>query len=100
MIRRPPRSTRTDPRFPYTTLFRSQDGERKIAEDAIQGIVRYYTRESGVRNLEREIAKICRKVVKEIALKGPRPAGKRKPRAMQVDAKNLDRKSTRLNYSH
>ncbi|MDQ2702714.1 MAG: endopeptidase La [Pseudomonadota bacterium] len=68
-----------------------QDSELKIAEDAIQGIVRYYTRESGVRNLEREIAKICRKVVKEIALKGPQPAGKRKPRAMQVNAKNLDK---------
>jgi ATP-dependent Lon protease len=66
-------------------------GELKIAEDAVQGIVRYYTRESGVRNLEREIAKICRKVVKEIALKGPRPAGKRKPKAIQVDAKNLDK---------
>jgi ATP-dependent Lon protease len=65
-------------------------GELKIGEDAVQGIVRYYTRESGVRNLEREIAKICRKVVKEIALKGPQ-AGKRKPKAIQVDAKNLDR---------
>src|SRR5690606_38983436 len=54
-------------------------------------IVRYYTRESGVRNLEREIAKICRKVVKEIALKGPKPAGKRKPRAIQVNSKNLDK---------
>src|SRR3546814_293899 len=68
-----------------------QEGELKIAEDAIQGIVRYYTRESGVRNLEREIAKICRKVVKEIALKGPQPASKRKPKAMQVNAKNLDK---------
>src|SRR5690606_5046785 len=52
--------------------------ELSIAEDAIRDIVRYYTRESGVRNLEREIAKICRKVVKEIALKGPEPA-KKKP---------------------
>ncbi len=66
-------------------------GELKIAEDAVQGIVRYYTRESGVRNLEREVAKICRKVVKEIALKGPQPAGKRKPKAIQVDANNLDK---------
>lgn len=41
-----------------------------IKEAAIRDIVRYYTREAGVRNLEREIAKICRKVVKEILLKG------------------------------
>jgi len=37
--------------------------ELVIEEDAIRGIVRYYTREAGVRGLEREIAKICRKVV-------------------------------------
>jgi len=43
-------------------------GEIDIQEDTIRDIVRYYTREAGVRNLEREIAKICRKVVKEITL--------------------------------
>ncbi len=42
--------------------------ELSIAEDALRDIVRYYTRESGVRNLEREISKICRKVVKELTL--------------------------------
>ncbi|TQV73446.1 endopeptidase La [Exilibacterium tricleocarpae] len=40
-------------------------GELAIAEAAIQGIIRYYTREAGVRGLDREIAKICRKVVTE-----------------------------------
>ena len=45
--------------------------EVNIRETAIRDIVRYYTREAGVRNLEREIAKICRKVVKEILLKQP-----------------------------
>ena len=50
--------------------------ELKIGESAMRDIVRYYTRESGVRNLEREIAKICRKVVKEIALAGPAKKGK------------------------
>ncbi|WP_411834539.1 endopeptidase La [Pseudoxanthomonas mexicana] len=67
--------------------------ELKIAEGAIRDIVRYYTRESGVRNLEREIAKICRKVVKELALAGPKPAKKKsgKPAPVQVTSKNLDK---------
>ncbi|MEI7038135.1 endopeptidase La [Fulvimonas yonginensis] len=42
--------------------------ELSVESEAVRDIVRYYTRESGVRNLEREIAKICRKVVKELAL--------------------------------
>lgn len=42
--------------------------ELSVAEEALRDIVRYYTRESGVRNLEREISKICRKVVKELTL--------------------------------
>jgi len=46
-----------------------KENEFAIAESAIRDVVRYYTRESGVRNLEREIAKICRKVVKSLLLK-------------------------------
>ena len=72
--------------------------ELKVSEDAVRDIVRYYTRESGVRNLEREISKICRKVVKEIALAGPAPVAKTKangkPKAVKnvaVTAKNLDK---------
>jgi len=42
--------------------------ELSVDEGAIRDIVRYYTRESGVRNLEREVSKICRKVVKELTL--------------------------------
>jgi ATP-dependent Lon protease len=53
-------------------------GELTIREAAVRDIIRYYTREAGVRNLEREISKICRKVVKEVLLKkrdaGPRDA--------------------------
>jgi ATP-dependent Lon protease len=46
-----------------------KDGEMEVTESAIRGIIRYYTREAGVRSLEREISKICRKVVKSIQLK-------------------------------
>ncbi|MFT3955657.1 MAG: endopeptidase La [Piscinibacter sp.] len=46
-----------------------KDEEMEVAESAVRGIIRYYTREAGVRSLEREISKICRKVVKSIQLK-------------------------------
>ncbi len=77
--------------------------ELSITEDALRDIVRYYTRESGVRNLEREISKICRKVVKELALgqvkkakakASPAKAAKGKAKAgpdrVKVDSSNLD----------
>lgn len=47
-----------------------KQGECKIEEEAILDIIRYYTRESGVRNLEREIAKIMRKSLKQIMVEG------------------------------
>jgi len=56
--------------------------EIDISEGALRDIVRYYTRESGVRNLEREIAKICRKVVKQLSLE-------KKLKSIQVTSKNL-----------
>ncbi|MFP5429773.1 MAG: endopeptidase La [Gammaproteobacteria bacterium] len=51
-----------------------KEGEVAITDEAIRDLVRYYTREAGVRGLEREIAKVCRKVVKEAVMGG----GKRK----------------------
>ena len=58
--------------------------ELSISDTAITDIIRYYTREAGVRNVERELAKICRKVVKEISLD---PALERR----QVTTRNLDK---------
>ena len=46
-----------------------KESELAIAESAIRDIVRYYTREAGVRSLERELSKICRKAVKALLLK-------------------------------
>lgn len=46
-----------------------KDDELLISEEAVRDIVRYYTREAGVRSLERELSKICRKVVKGLLLK-------------------------------
>src|SRR5580692_255325 len=46
-----------------------KDGEIDVTEEAIRDIIRYYTREAGVRSLEREMSKICRKVVKMLLLK-------------------------------
>jgi ATP-dependent Lon protease len=58
--------------------------ELSITDDALLDIVRYYTREAGVRALEREISKICRKVVKALVMKS------RKNKII-VNAKNLDK---------
>ena len=50
-----------------------KDAELEVQEQAVRDIVRYYTREAGVRSLERELSKICRKVVKGIQLKKMTP---------------------------
>ncbi|MGE0581194.1 MAG: endopeptidase La [Steroidobacteraceae bacterium] len=58
--------------------------ELKVADEALLDIVRYYTREAGVRNLEREVAKIARKTVKQQLLA-------KKEKAVSVTSKNLDK---------
>ena len=50
-----------------------KEGEMRVEESAIRDIVRYYTREAGVRSLERELSNICRKVVKGRQLKKLEP---------------------------
>ncbi len=58
--------------------------ELAMTEDALRDIIRYYTREAGVRSLEREISKTCRKVVKSLVLKT-------RSSKIVVNAKNLDK---------
>ncbi len=60
-----------------------QPTELAVSEAAIRDMVRYYTREAGVRSLERELSKICRKVVKGLLLKQMTPQ-------VQVTAENLN----------
>ncbi|HEX8887297.1 MAG TPA: endopeptidase La [Noviherbaspirillum sp.] len=61
-----------------------KDGEITVTEDAIRDIIRYYTREAGVRSLEREVSKICRKVVKMLLLS-------KNERKVEVNSANLDK---------
>ncbi|MEM8515001.1 ATP-dependent Lon protease [Massilia sp. MP_M2] len=65
-----------------------KEEEIKVEETAIRDIIRYYTREAGVRSLEREVSKICRKVVKMLLLKKP---GAGADKRVIVNGKNLDK---------
>lgn len=60
-----------------------KEGEWSVSDDALRDLVRYYTREAGVRNLEREIGGLARKAVREIVSK--------KAKKVQITAKNLDK---------
>ncbi|AKZ63319.1 DNA-binding protein [Herbaspirillum hiltneri N3] len=61
-----------------------KEGEISVAESALRDIIRYYTREAGVRSLEREVSKICRKVVKMLLLK-------KQEKKVTVTSRNLDK---------
>jgi ATP-dependent Lon protease len=61
-----------------------KEEEISVSESAIRDIIRYYTREAGVRSLEREVSKICRKVVKMLLLK-------KQDRKATVNSKNIDK---------
>jgi len=60
-----------------------KQGEWSISDEAMRDLIRYYTREAGVRNLEREIANLARKAVKEIVTK--------KTKKVAITRKNLDK---------
>jgi ATP-dependent Lon protease len=85
-----------------------KERELSVSEGSLRDIIRYYTRESGVRNLERELAKICRKVVKELTLaetgkpekrpaeaadqgKPKKAATRKRGAAVKVESRNLDK---------
>ncbi|HET7313761.1 endopeptidase La [Salinisphaera sp.] len=61
-----------------------EDNELSVSDNAITDVIRRYTREAGVRNLERDISKICRKVVKELISEKARDHA-------QVSTRNLDK---------
>ena len=67
--------------------------EISVTQSALRDIVRYYTREAGVRSLEREIAKICRKVVKTLLVE-------KKTSKVTVSARNLDKYLGVRRYSY
>jgi ATP-dependent Lon protease len=70
-----------------------KEGELSVSEAAVRDIVRYYTREAGVRALERELSKICRKAVKQLLTEKQAADGEKasKPHRITVTPKNLDK---------
>src|SRR3546814_9745927 len=107
MIRRPPRSTRTDTLFPYTTLFRSREiGARRA-------VVGHEHRIADEDNVADRIGDACRRMARDVE-HGDREVADRKTFAIRPEpaevrtvaaklgagVENVDRKSTRLNSSH
>ncbi len=68
-----------------------KDNELHVAESALRDIARYYTREAGVRNFEREVSKICRKVVKALVLRQSEGKLRVAKSPVDVNSKNLDK---------
>jgi ATP-dependent Lon protease len=66
-----------------------KDGEVSVTEPAVRDMVRYFTREAGVRSLEREISKVCRKAVKQLLTEKQSNEGKAK--RITVTPRNLDK---------
>ncbi len=65
------------------------DDELKISEGAVREVIRYYTREAGVRNLERDIAKVCRKVIKKIVSDQAKSKKKIKHKTVHISQRNI-----------
>ncbi len=67
-----------------------RDKELTVPEETIRDLIRFYSREAGVRGLEREIAKLCRKVVKEAALRDAKASGKKETITMVLTPELLE----------
>ncbi len=65
--------------------------EWRINETALRDLIRYFTREAGVRNLEREIANLARKAIKKILMDMEKAKGKTKQKTIAVTRKNLNK---------
>ncbi|MBR5228761.1 MAG: endopeptidase La [Firmicutes bacterium] len=63
-----------------------KEGQFALSESAVRDVVNHYTRESGVRNLEREIGNLCRKVARKVVEAGP----KNKKKTYRITSGNLD----------
>src|SRR5688572_25053467 len=74
-----------------------KEGEISVTEPAIRDIVRYFTREAGVRSLEREISKICRKAVKQLLTE--KQANEGKAKRITITPRNLDKSLGVRKYS-
>src|SRR3546814_13759146 len=94
MIRRPPRSTRTDTLFPYTTLFRSADAEQYVIRAVAVEQIRHQV--AGNRRGDGEAAG---QPAPDLAMGGKADQFGNAARGQRRDARR-DRKSTRLNSSH
>ncbi|OFZ84265.1 MAG: endopeptidase La, partial [Betaproteobacteria bacterium RBG_16_66_20] len=74
-----------------------KEGELTVTEAGLRDVIRYYTREAGVRSLEREISKICRKAVKQLLTEKQEHEGKAK--RITVTPRNLDKSLGVRKYS-
>src|SRR3546814_5493657 len=108
MIRRPPRSTRTDTLFPYTTLFRSDDAEGHAGGDQRQGLLAAAAEHEGVATLETQhpLAGLgqAHQALRDVGLQrrglAAALAGIDALAVRPREVEDADRKSTRLNSSH